>query len=221
MQLHQQAKPKQSGFSAIEALLIVFVIAALVVTGLVVYQRHKNTRAKNSAATSTTQTTTPPKGTTTTQPAQTTTQYFTITEWGIKAKPDDTFALRYKIWPSAPNIADFTSDQLTAASSNPGCGTGLTPDDMPYNHGGGFIMRLLPTDVVHNLVGDNSTSGTAEQFATDPQYAAFRSDIVRAGGYYYVYYHEQGPCYDDAGNFQSNTEAAVKNLLQSFQPVSS
>jgi prepilin-type N-terminal cleavage/methylation domain-containing protein len=218
--LHQPTKRNQSGYSIIEVLIVVLVVAALAGSGIVFYQRHNPISAKNSAATITIQTTTPSKSTTTTHPAQTTSQYFTITEWGIKAKPDDTFTLRYKIWPSAPNIADFTSDQLTSASSNPGCGIGLTPGDTTDttgNHGGGVIMRLLPTDVVHDLVGDNSSSGTAEQFASNPQYAAFKSDIVKAGSYYYVYYHEQGPC-ADTGFVQENTESAVKNLLQSFQP---
>lgn len=65
----RQPTPKQSGFSAIEALLVVFVIAALTVTGLVVYPHHKPSSAKNSAATSQTQTSTQPQNMVTTQPA--------------------------------------------------------------------------------------------------------------------------------------------------------
>ena len=214
MQLHQPTKRDQSGFSVIEVLLVVLVVAVLLVTGLVVYQHHKQSAAKNSAATSTNQTTTQPKSTTTTQPAQTTTQYSYINEWGIKAKLNATFTLRYKIWPSNPNIADFTSDQLTAASSSPGCGIGLTPDGMPYNHGGGSIRRLKGNDL---LYAPEIATYTAEQFATDPKYAASRADITKVGDYYYFYYHEQGPC-ADTGFTQEQTENAVRYLLQSFQP---
>ncbi len=142
------------------------------------------------------------------------TQYLTITEWGIKAKLDYNYSLRYKIWPSNPNIADFTSDQLTAASSSPGCGIGLTPDGMPYNHGGGSIRRLKGNDL---LYAPEIATYTAEQFATDPKYAASRADITKVGDYYYFYYHEQGPC-ADTGFVQEQTENAVRYLLQSFQP---
>lgn len=71
MHLHQLTKRSQSGFSAIEVLLVVLTIAVLVVTGLVVYQRHKPSSTKSTAAvTGSTQTTTQPKTTTTTQPTQ-------------------------------------------------------------------------------------------------------------------------------------------------------
>ena len=83
MHAHQPTS-KQSGFSAVEVLLVFLVVAVLAVTGLVVYQHHKPGSAKNSAAASNNQTTTQPKSITTTQPAQTTTQYLTITEWGVK-----------------------------------------------------------------------------------------------------------------------------------------
>lgn len=69
MQLHQPTKQDQLGFSVIELSLVLFIVAALAVTGLVVYQRHKPSGAKNSAATSQTQTTTQPQNTATTQPA--------------------------------------------------------------------------------------------------------------------------------------------------------
>src|SRR6266571_2194849 len=60
----------QPGFGTIEVLLVVLVVAALAVTGLLVYQRYKPSSARNSATTSPSQTTTQPKSTTTTQPAQ-------------------------------------------------------------------------------------------------------------------------------------------------------
>jgi hypothetical protein len=58
-------RDRQSGFGRVEIVLIVFVIAALGVTGLVLYQRQTPSRAKNIAATSPSQTTTQPQSTVT------------------------------------------------------------------------------------------------------------------------------------------------------------
>lgn len=48
--MQPQRLTKQSGFSAIEALLVVLVVAALAVIGLLVYQHYKPTSGKNSTA---------------------------------------------------------------------------------------------------------------------------------------------------------------------------
>lgn len=69
MHLHRQTIRNQSGFSVVEFLLVVLVVAALAATGFVVYRRYKPSSAKNSAVTSTIQTTTQPMSTGTTQPA--------------------------------------------------------------------------------------------------------------------------------------------------------
>src|SRR5947207_15334609 len=74
----------QSGFSTIKIVLIAFVIAVVGVTGFVLYQRQKPGSANSSAATSQTQTAAQSQNTTSTQPAQATTQYLTIKEWGVK-----------------------------------------------------------------------------------------------------------------------------------------
>jgi len=74
----------QSGFSTTLLLLVVLVVAALAVTGLELDQHHKPGSAMNSAATSTTQATTQPQGSTSAQAQQTTSQYLTIKEWGVK-----------------------------------------------------------------------------------------------------------------------------------------
>ena len=75
----------QSGFGTVKIVLMVFGIAVLAVTGLVLYQHHKPNSAKTSAATSPTQMTTQPQSTAATTQAQpTVTQYLTIKEWGVK-----------------------------------------------------------------------------------------------------------------------------------------
>lgn len=203
----------QEGFSVIEILLVLLVAAVIVATGLLLYQ-HRSTNTKTTGSTNSTQ----PSN----HAAHPTTQYFTIKEWNIEAKPDSTFTLRYKIWPSNLNVADFTSDQLTAASSSPGCGIGPASggtDRFPGYYGGGYITRLLPSDLVYGLPADDSAE-TPEQYAALPQSQMGGGAITKIGGYYYVFHPNQGPC-ADTGNVQQETQAAVKNLLQSFQPVQS
>jgi len=65
MHLHQPTKRNQSGFSAIEVLLVILIVAALAVSGFVLYQRHKPSVVKTSAATTQNQTTTQTKDTST------------------------------------------------------------------------------------------------------------------------------------------------------------
>ena len=74
--------PKQSGFSVIEVLLIVLVVAALAATGFVVYQHHKS-GTKSATATNSPQTSTAK------QSAQAATQYLTNGEWGVKVPLSD------------------------------------------------------------------------------------------------------------------------------------
>ena len=85
----------QSGFGTTVILLIVLVIAALAVTGVVVYRYHKLNIGKNSAATSSSQSTGQQQGTTTTQSAQVTTPYLDVKEWGIKIPLSDSIKGAY------------------------------------------------------------------------------------------------------------------------------
>jgi len=84
----------QSWFSAVRISLSVLVIAALAVTGLVLFQHHKPSNATNSAATSTSQTTMQPQSTTASQPAPTV-AYLTIKEWGVKLPLSDSIKDAY------------------------------------------------------------------------------------------------------------------------------
>ena len=95
----------QSGFSVIELLLAILVVAALAVTDLVVYQHHKPISAKNSAATSTTQMNTPPKSTTTTQPAQ--------ANAGLTQYTNDKYGISFYY----PN--DWRAEERNPATSSP------------------------------------------------------------------------------------------------------
>src|SRR5260370_11166489 len=135
----------QSWFSAVRISLSVLVIAALAVTGLVLYQHYKPSNASNSAATSTTQTTSQPQSTATTQAAPTV-AYLTIKEWGVKLPlPNSIKDAYYSIGGNVgkdglPNTAWLG---LTSLNSH---GCNATNDDSPSFKPIGSIVRVLPTD---------------------------------------------------------------------------
>jgi preprotein translocase subunit SecG len=137
-------RENQSGFSTTVILLAILIVAALAMTGFVVYQRHKNMSATLSSATHSTQTTTQPKGTTGTQVQQIT--YLTITEWGVKLHLFDTIKdAYYSVGGNVgadglPNImwlglASLDNNRCTAKPGNP---SNFKPV--------GAIVRVLPTD---------------------------------------------------------------------------
>lgn len=164
----------QSGFGTTVILLVVLVVAAVAVTGLVVYQRHKNTNAKNSAATNSSQSTGQQQSTTSTQPAQTTIQYLTIKEWGVKIPLSDTIKDAYYVVPigisnnadGKPSAVDFG---LTSLNSS--CGT-VTSDSTNFSHVLGSIVRALPTET-------DPVSGKL--------YTQLDPNGTTIGGYYYGY----------------------------------
>jgi Tfp pilus assembly protein PilX len=157
---------EHSGFSVIEVLLAILVIVVLAVTGFVVYQRHKPITAKNSAATTSTQTTT--------RPPQTTTQYLTITEWGIKLPLSDSIKDAYYVVSTGsqdvngqPNtmwlgLTSLSGDCNASQANKPGASI-ITSI--------GALGRALPTD--HEPV-----KGTL--------YTQLYPGIT-IGGYYYFY----------------------------------
>ena len=187
----------QSGFSATVILLAVLVVAVLAVTGLVVYQHHKPSNAKNSAATSSTPTTTQPKSTTTPQPAQSTTQYFTITEWGVRAPNTTTDTFTYNV-SSDGKSAYVKSAQL--ANKDSACTYGSA----------GTIVRYSPTDYT-----DPYNQGpTVQQQATQTP-----SLYVHIGNYYYIFRHTQSQCGSVSITDLNNANDEVKALAANLQAI--
>jgi len=202
MQLHQAPRRKQAGFSVIEVLLVVLVVVVLAATGFVVYQRHQTNSAKDRAAANTTQTNTQPQNTTSTQPAQTTTQYLTIKEWGVRAPYSGSLKLIYTMSADS-RTATFSSDELTALSTD--C-TGR----------GGSITRWASTDQVSEGPADASTPTAASYFAQ-----AAPSTYAHIGNYYYTFAHDQAACGDlnTTAALQSQTNDAVKALVANLQAI--
>ncbi len=165
---------RQSGFGIVQIVLVVFVIAVMGVTGLVVYQHHKTNSAKDKAAASNTQTTTQPQNTTTTQTQQTTSDYLTITEWGVKLPLSDHIkSAKYVVGTSFSNDQDgkpsgvflgltSLSDNSCNPSNNNNGGTGAI----------GALLRVLPTE----------TDAVSGQLLTQKY-----PNGTTIGNYYYAY----------------------------------
>jgi type II secretory pathway pseudopilin PulG len=134
----QQPTPRQSGFSAIEVLLVVLVVAAMAGISLVVYQRHKPITAKNSAATTSTQMTT--------RPAQTTTQYLTIKEWGVKLPLSDSIKDAYYTVGGNVGTDGLPNTIWLGLTSLNSSGCNASPDNPSSFKPLGAIVRVLPID---------------------------------------------------------------------------
>ena len=198
----------QSGFSTSVILLAVLVVAALAVTGLVVYQHHKNS-TKNSAATSPTQTTTQPQSTTTTQPAQTTTQYLDIKEWGIRASYSGSLTLQYTA--NGSNSMSVSSSQLAAG--------GPAVCSAAGNSDAGILSRYLPTD--SNLGPKIPANETAQQYidqnATVPHATIGNHIYIYWGNNYLTNGVYNGPCNDKTAALQ--TISAYSDLVPNLAAV--
>ena len=159
----QKHTPKQLGFSVIEALLIVLVVAALAGTGYVVFHLHKSS-AKNSAATGSTQTTGQQQSTTSTQPQPT--AYLDVKEWGVKIPLSSAISDAYYVIPSGmSNDADGLPSglYLGVKSLNGSCGDASAGNtNISIDKALGAITRVLPTDhdpVSGKLYTQLATSG--------------------------------------------------------------
>jgi hypothetical protein len=134
-------RTNQSGFGTLAIVLVLAVVAVLAVSGIVVYQHHKSISAKNGAAASQTQTTT--------QPAQTTTQYLTIKEWGVKMPLSSAISDAYYKTEGSnngtdglPNTAWLGLTSLNSTDCNIST-TGPSAKATPL----GDVVRVLPTDL--------------------------------------------------------------------------
>ena len=92
------------------ALIATLVVAALAVSGLVVYQHHKPGDTANSAATSLTKTTTQ---TTQASKPDSNSGYLVIKEWGIKIKLADADKVTYTIG-GTPNGSSGNADAVVS-----------------------------------------------------------------------------------------------------------
>ncbi|MGH7241764.1 MAG: hypothetical protein ACREGB_05700 [Candidatus Saccharimonadales bacterium] len=192
-------KLNQSGFAAIEILLVLILLAILGFTGFYVYNaQHNSDKSLNAANKAASKIATVKKPTANGKDGPglgDSQQYLTIKEWGIRAPYSGSLHLTYKIESLGGEAGDpqvyaaaFTSTELG--------------DSQACEAGGGTIERAS-ADTVLDEAG--TTGATASKFYP----------VKQIGSYYYVYRHPQAQCSDDsATNQQTATEvsALVANL---------
>ena len=195
MQSHRSTG--QSGFSILEVSLIVLVVAVLAVTGLLEYRQYTSTSTKSAANTGQPQTTSQSKSTTntqptpitsTTQPAQTTTQYLTIKEWGVRMKlTSDTVSLYYYL--TSDSYGDYAYLSLKTISD-------IAPDCAADKTALAVIFRQTPAQ---------------HQYAEDNQSDGFTPADTQLGNYWYGFDHSRADCTDGNTAAQAAIDKAQPN----------
>jgi len=190
----------QKGFTAIEAILIVIVLAILGGTGYYIYSANKKANSTYSSAAQASQSNAKfsakknPKSAKNTSSTQ---QYFTIKEWAVKAPYTIGPPLLYTFTKDAgPNVAYISTQDLANA------------DTKCAQSGGGDVERVAATEHYSDTdaPADNS-SPTAQQYASTLNNA----DYGHVGNYYYFYRHPQGLC--GSGNPSNPADSSQENKI--------
>jgi hypothetical protein len=185
-------KKNQYGFAAVEAVIIVVVLAVVAGLGWYVYKSNqkddkKTTTSQNDSDTADT------KNPGTNQESDVKDgNYVTISAWGVRAPYEGEQKLTYKL-SDDKRIAYFGSEQLTALDA--ACSTA---------RGGGMIQRFASSD----RTWVDGSGPTAEEAAkTDSSYQ-------KVGNYYYHFTHEQSGCgdTDKTAALQQQVNDLVKTL---------
>ena len=184
-------KTNQTGFAAVEAVLIVVILAILGGTGWFVWHSKQATDASlTNTANSQPGIAKKPAAPTSTKPVSSTAtaqKYLVIKEWGVRMKLTDNLKdAYYVIKPDTSSSAFLSLQSLTA----------VAPECAPDKISVGVLFRQT----------------TAEHDTTVSEQTAPYGD-VRIGNYYYGYVGAQAGCFDS-----SNT--AAENLFNSLQPRS-
>lgn len=211
--VRQNSKSDFGGFTAVEGLLVVLVVAVVGFGGYYVWNNQSKKDSNNSQSAST-------SSNTTNKPSNKTssTQYLIIKEWGVRAKSNSAYTLKYVIDSEHPNWAAFTSDELLAAGNLPGCGISKSDDgagNQIQNAGDGFIQRYKSDEQVQSGGGIDIGQTAKQSAEADP------SNWAHVGNYYYSYAHPQASCDDGVDTVQTQSENAVKDLLNSLEVLPS
>ena len=184
----KKLKRNELGFSLIEGLLIILILAVISFGGYYVYRtQHKS----SVASTISTKTTTPPT---------TKTKYLTITQWGIRAPYVSSDTLSYAL--NNEEGAIIISENM---SNNYGC-TGT--NNLPA--GAGLISRNLATATLG--VGTTPTSTYTQLASSDPK------EYKLIGNYVYGFGHDQAACQANTTTSGEAAQTTTENLTESLIP---
>lgn len=197
----------QTGFGAVEAILMIVIIGILGFAGWYVYHATKNTdKTYNSASVSSNSSPKPAKSVKATssgaiQPVAAV-NYFTLTQWHVRAAYSGALTLQYS--PNSSNAADMdvSSTQLNAGGPSI-CTTAAGA--------AGYIGRYLPTD---DIPTEGPPAETAQAYVSQ-DFAASNSTppaYAKVGGYYYIYFTGQSNSCSDTTTL-TQTQAAFSALV--------
>lgn len=190
----------QRGFTALEAILIIVIVAVVGFAGWYVYKANDKKKDDNKTTTSQQQTNNTDGGNQ--EPAKNNTKTISLKEWGVQAEYMSDQTLVYKI-NEGIGSAYFSSTELKAQG-----GAGCSEE----NGGGGLIQRLKPTD------GTDADG----QGPTAEEAAKTSSDFKKVGNYYYRFIHSQAACGDTTektAQAQQVVNDLVKSLVPTLKPV--
>ncbi len=210
----------QKGFTVVEGVLILIIVAMLGFTGWFVWHSQQNTDKINSQAAKNSQPVTTDKNKPsylTAMDNSTSQNYFTIKAWGVRAAYNGTDSFVYKIR-TAQDSSNNNFRYVTVTSKN------LISKYQCTDYGAGGIERLKPTDKFGE--GDPSEGPTAEQAAKQDQ---FKDSFGHVGNYYFYYFHDQAACggigllkgaEQNAGvNAQNAASNEVMALVHNFEQI--
>jgi Tfp pilus assembly protein PilV len=196
----------QKGFAAIEAVLIVVILAIIGGTGYYVYQaNNKSTETQNAAQLAAQSAVKHTKK----SPAKTASQAFVISEWSVEAvNASKDVTPQYKIVTQTnQQWADFSSAELTAADPT-NCGVN--------QQAGGTISRAKAQDHLYTDGGDD-TGKTIQQAVADGSLKNYK----KVSDYYYWYEPGQADCSssDTTIALQTKTRDAIKAMVSKLEAV--
>jgi hypothetical protein len=195
----RKLKNNEKGFGAVEAILIVIIVLLIGAVGYLVYKDKHKAPVKTVVVTKTV--TVSPK-------ASSSTNYFSIPEWSVRAPYSGNLSLHYTLSTSSGEAyAKFTSDQLDATSAQ--CRSAAT-----Y---GGVILRFAANDTVYTPDGTNTGKTATQYFTSGNTFVTY----IKVGNYYYQFSQPQGVC--DASQVsqdaQQATVNAVRNITENLQAI--
>lgn len=201
----------EKGFSVVEVLLALVVLAIIGVAGYFVAKHVDNKSASSGQNTSKVS-----------NASSSTSKLFKLSSWGVQASYRSSLTLEWTQFAGTNGTEEaFTSSQLvSAAKSDPssnGCGidTDNLDGQVEQNAGGGAIVRGLPTDT-YAFPDSNGNPQTIAQFFSQ----ASGVNYIQVGQYYYYYAPNQGSCASGSvGTLQTQTENLVKSLIGSLHAI--